>query len=62
MKLVDSSKSFFLKCRRVWSVLKKPSKKEFEMTAKVSAIGILALGLVGFLVSLVISPVISLLE
>ncbi|MFA4952931.1 MAG: protein translocase SEC61 complex subunit gamma [Candidatus Pacearchaeota archaeon] len=53
-KLLESTKSFFVKCRRVWFVLKKPTRKEFELTAKVSAIGIVALGAVGFLVSLII--------
>jgi len=39
---------------RVWVVLKKPSKKEFEQVAKISAIGILILGVVGFLVSVIV--------
>jgi len=52
-KLLESGKSFFIKCRRVWFVLKKPTRKEFELTAKVSAIGIVALGAVGFLISLI---------
>jgi protein translocase SEC61 complex gamma subunit len=47
-----STKSFFLKCKRVWHSLKKPTRKEFEMTTKVSAIGIAAIGLVGFLISI----------
>ena len=33
-------------------VLKKPSKKEFQTISKVSAIGILVLGLFGFIVSI----------
>ena len=53
MKLSESTKSFFVKCKRVWFVLKKPTRKEFELTAKVSAIGIVALGAVGFLISLI---------
>lgn len=52
MALLTKSKSFFTKCRRVWHTLKKPTKKEFEMVAKVSAIGILALGTFGFLISI----------
>lgn len=46
-------KLFIGKCKRVWIVLKKPTKKEFELISKISAIGILALGLVGFLISLI---------
>ncbi len=53
MKILTSTKSFVLKCKRVWHVLKKPTKKEFEMIAKVSAIGILILGIFGFLISFV---------
>ena len=53
--MLEKTKSFLLKCKRVWQVLKKPSKKEFELTAKVSAIGIAVLGLLGFLISLLIS-------
>lgn len=48
-------KQFVKKCKRVWRVLKKPSKKEFEMTAKVSAIGILILGAIGFLISIIVN-------
>lgn len=51
--MLESTKSFLLKCRRVWQVLKKPTKKEFELTAKVSAIGIGILGLLGFLIAII---------
>lgn len=47
-------KSFALKCKRVWQVLKKPTRVEFETVAKISAIGILILGVLGFLISLII--------
>ncbi len=46
-------KRFFKKCKRVWLVLKKPTKEEFQTTAKVSAIGIVILGAIGFLISLI---------
>jgi protein transport protein SEC61 subunit gamma-like protein len=52
--LLKGIKSFFLKCKRVWFALKKPSKKEFSEVAKVSAIGILILGAIGFLISLIV--------
>ncbi|MFH1585402.1 MAG: protein translocase SEC61 complex subunit gamma [archaeon] len=54
-KALTSTKSFFIKCKRVWHILKKPSRKEYEMVAKVSAIGILILGVLGFLVSIVMN-------
>lgn len=47
-------KSFVLKCKRVWMVLRKPTKKEFSMVAKVSAIGILILGFLGFIISIIL--------
>ncbi|MEK6823564.1 MAG: protein translocase SEC61 complex subunit gamma [Nanoarchaeota archaeon] len=50
---MESIKSFFNKCKRVWYTLKKPTKDEFEKVAKISAIGILILGLIGFIIALV---------
>ncbi|MEM3113455.1 MAG: protein translocase SEC61 complex subunit gamma [Candidatus Pacearchaeota archaeon] len=43
---------FYKKCIRVWHILRKPSKDEVLMVAKVSAIGILIVGLIGFLISI----------
>ncbi len=53
MTFWTKTKSFTIKCKRVWHALKKPSRKEYEQVAKVSAIGIAALGILGFLVSIV---------
>ena len=47
-------KAFYEKSKRVWLVLRKPTKKEFEMVAKVSAFGILILGAIGFLISILV--------
>ncbi|MCK5609348.1 protein translocase SEC61 complex subunit gamma [Candidatus Pacearchaeota archaeon] len=52
-KLLIQTKSFLVKCKRVWHALKKPSRQEFEQVSKVSALGILALGIFGFLISIV---------
>ena len=52
-KMLIKTKSFLIKCKRVWHILKKPSKKEFEVISKVSAIGILILGVAGFLISII---------
>ena len=51
---INSAKSFFLKCKRVWYVMKKPTNREFSMIAKISAIGVLVIGFFGFLVSITI--------
>jgi protein transport protein SEC61 subunit gamma and related proteins len=50
-KLFVKLKSFVGQCKRVWLVLKKPTGKEFQMVAKVSAIGILVIGFFGFLIA-----------
>tara|TARA_Y100000296_G_scaffold34796_1_gene40340 strand:- start:1609 stop:1791 length:183 start_codon:yes stop_codon:yes gene_type:complete len=49
---LNSAKSFFFKSKRVWYVLKKPTKEEFLMIAKISALGILVVGVVGFMISI----------
>lgn len=45
-------KSFSKQCLRVWKLLKKPSKQEFTTIAKVSAIGLALIGVIGFAISL----------
>jgi protein transport protein SEC61 subunit gamma-like protein len=59
MKIVSSLKSFFEKCKRVWSVLKKPTKEEFLTVAKVSAIGILIIGFLGFIIANIVHLIIK---
>ena len=44
-------RSFFVQSTRVWQILRKPSNQEFKSIAKVSAIGILIIGLLGFVLS-----------
>ena len=44
-------KSFVLQSRRVWQILKKPSSEEFRSIAKISAIGILIIGAIGFIIA-----------
>ena len=51
VSLVTRLKSFYIQCTRVWHILKKPTGYEFKAIAKVSALGILAIGLIGFLIS-----------
>ncbi|VVB78495.1 Protein translocase subunit SecE [uncultured archaeon] len=45
-------KSFYQQCVRVWHLLKKPEKEEFRTIAKVSAIGLGLVGIIGFLISM----------
>lgn len=46
-------KSFILECRRVLTITKKPNKEEFLTTVKISGIGILVVGAIGFILHLV---------
>ncbi len=46
-------KSFIIQCRRVFRVTKKPNKDEFKTIVKVSALGILIVGLLGFLIDMI---------
>ena len=45
-------KSFFSQCVRVWHLLKKPDREEFQTIAKVSAIGLGIVGVLGFLIAM----------
>ena len=45
-------KSFLVECRRVWQVTKKPTKEELKVIVKVTGIGILIIGFVGFLINM----------
>jgi protein transport protein SEC61 subunit gamma-like protein len=46
-------KSFIKECVRVFKITKKPTKEEYKTISKVSGLGILIIGLIGFLVHLV---------
>lgn len=46
-------KSFIIQCKRVLKITKKPSKEEFKIIVKVSGLGILLIGLVGFLIHVI---------
>lgn len=46
-------KSFVLECRRVLRVTKKPGKEEFKAIVKVSGIGMIIIGLIGFFIYII---------
>ncbi len=46
-------KSFVKQCIRVWYLLKKPDSLEYKTIAKVSAIGLVVVGVIGFAVSMI---------
>lgn len=53
----EKIKSFFLQSVRVWRVLKKPTTFEYKSVAKISAIGILLLGLLGFVIATIVKAI-----
>ena len=46
-------KSFIMECKRVLIVTKKPSKEEFKAVVKVSGIGMIIIGLIGFVIFII---------
>ncbi len=46
-------KSFILESKRVWKVTKKPTKPEFISIIKITGMGILAIGAIGFLIHMI---------
>ena len=51
--LWDKFKNFVRECVRVLKITKKPTKEEFKTISKVSGLGILIIGLLGFLIHLI---------
>ena len=49
-RVLERLKEFAKECRRVLRVTKKPTKDEFKTIIKVSGIGVLLIGLIGFIV------------
>jgi len=50
-KLTRKLSSQYHKYLRVWRLLKKPSMQEFKTISKVSAVGLLVIGALGFVIS-----------
>jgi len=44
----------------VWQLTRKPDKEEIKTVSKVSALGILAVGLIGFILSMIIEFILKL--
>ena len=51
--IMQRFKNFLIECRRVWQVTKKPTRDELKIIVKVTGIGILIIGLMGFIVNVV---------
>ena len=58
-KITMKLSSQFQQYKRVWRLLKRPTMQEFKTIAKVSAIGLGIIGAFGFLINLLIKPLIG---
>ena len=46
-------KNYIIECKRVLKITKKPSNEEFKAIVKVSGLGILVIGAIGFIIQLI---------
>ncbi|KYK26403.1 preprotein translocase subunit SecE [Euryarchaeota archaeon SM23-78] len=53
MNVWGKLKNFWIQTKRVLRVTKKPDKQEFLTIVKVSGLGILVIGLIGFILSFI---------
>lgn len=55
MAIKEKLGSFLSQCVRVWHLLRKPTTEEFKAVAKISAIGLGLIGLLGFVITLIMN-------
>jgi len=52
-EILAKIKSFFIECKRVLSLTKKPSKEEYKTIVKASALGMAIIGILGFVIQII---------
>ncbi len=52
-KIINNLKGFFIECKRVFRVTKKPTNMEFKTIVKASGLGIIVIGMIGFIISMI---------
>lgn len=58
MAFKEKISSFFGQCVRVWHLLRKPTSEEFKAVSKISAIGLGIIGLLGFVITIIMTLII----
>ncbi len=58
--MIAKTKEFFAQCGRVWNLTRKPDKEEIKTISKVSAVGILIIGVIGFVISIIVEFILKL--
>ena len=43
-------KLFYIECVRVWRITRRPDRDEFRTIVKISGLGILLIGIIGFII------------
>ncbi len=51
--LINKLRRFIIECVRVLKVTRKPTKEEFKTIVKVTGLGIIIIGLIGFIIQLI---------
>lgn len=54
MQLITRFRRFAAECRRVLKVTRKPTWPEYTMLAKVTGLGILVIGMLGFILTIAV--------
>jgi protein transport protein SEC61 subunit gamma-like protein len=52
MRMFTKLKEFYIECVRVLKVTKKPTNEELKTVIKVSGLGIIVIGLIGFIITI----------
>ncbi|MDD3244882.1 MAG: protein translocase SEC61 complex subunit gamma [Candidatus ainarchaeum sp.] len=55
MKIFKKIKEFFISTKRILSIATKPSKKEFLTMSKVVGLGMVVIGVIGFVVKIIMN-------
>ncbi|MHA1399541.1 MAG: protein translocase SEC61 complex subunit gamma [Candidatus Heimdallarchaeaceae archaeon] len=58
-KFINNTRAFFIRSKRLLRHAKKPSRRELSITAKITALGIIVIGLIGWILHLIFSAIIQ---
>jgi protein transport protein SEC61 subunit gamma-like protein len=54
---IEKIKNFLSQCKRVFLVSTKPGKDEYKLSVKITGLGILIIGIVGFIIFLITTAI-----
>ena len=56
-KIIAKTRNFFVNSRKVLRHAKRPSRRELSITTKMSALGIIIIGVIGYVISLLFNAI-----